>query len=129
MRIGPSGQLGIGGATYGTAGQVLTSGGSGAAPSWTTINTKPTTNVVTTNTTATADNHYYLNAAGITLTLPASPSVGDEVRISEVGNNTDNVIGRNGSNIMGTADDITLDTAYTVLYLRYVDATIGWAFS
>jgi len=88
-----------------------------------------TTNVTTTNTTASKDNHYYLNAAGITLTLPASPSVGDEVRISEVGGNTDNVIGRNGSNIMGTADDITLDTAYTVIYLRYVDATIGWAFS
>ena len=37
FRIGSSGQLGIGGATYGTAGQVLTSGGSGAAPTWTTI--------------------------------------------------------------------------------------------
>jgi hypothetical protein len=34
MRIGPSGQIGIGGANYGTSGQVLTSGGSGAAPSW-----------------------------------------------------------------------------------------------
>jgi hypothetical protein len=34
FRIGESGQLGIGGATYGTAGQVLTSAGSGAAPTW-----------------------------------------------------------------------------------------------
>ena len=34
FRIGSSGQLGIGGANYGTSGQVLTSGGSGAAPSW-----------------------------------------------------------------------------------------------
>jgi len=34
FQIGESGQLGIGGATYGTAGQVLTSGGSGAAPTW-----------------------------------------------------------------------------------------------
>jgi fibronectin-binding autotransporter adhesin len=34
MRIGSSGQLGIAGANYGTSGQVLTSGGSGAAPSW-----------------------------------------------------------------------------------------------
>ena len=34
FRFGSSGQLGIGGATYGTSGQVLTSGGSGAAPSW-----------------------------------------------------------------------------------------------
>jgi len=34
FRIGEAGQLGIGGATYGTSGQVLTSGGSGAAPTW-----------------------------------------------------------------------------------------------
>jgi len=34
FRIGNAGQLGIGGATYGTSGQVLTSGGASAAPSW-----------------------------------------------------------------------------------------------
>jgi hypothetical protein len=34
--IGTAGQLGIGGATYGSSGQVLTSGGSGAAPTWAT---------------------------------------------------------------------------------------------
>tara|TARA_R100001480_G_scaffold55552_1_gene68470 strand:+ start:10 stop:2049 length:2040 start_codon:yes stop_codon:yes gene_type:complete len=34
FRFGSSGQLGIGGATYGTSGQVLTSGGASAAPSW-----------------------------------------------------------------------------------------------
>lgn len=39
LRLAASGQIGIGGANYGTAGQVLTSGGSGAAPSWTTIST------------------------------------------------------------------------------------------
>ena len=35
LRIAADGQIGIGGANYGTSGQVLTSGGSGAAPSWT----------------------------------------------------------------------------------------------
>ena len=127
LRISPEGAVGIGGANYGTAGQVLTSGGSGAAPSWQSVSF--TTNVITGNTTATANNHYYLNAAGITLTLPASPSVGDEVRISEVAGNTDCIIGRNGSNIMSSGTDLTIDTGYTVIYLRYVDATIGWAFS
>lgn len=34
FRIGPAGQLGIAGANYGTSGQVLTSGGSAASPSW-----------------------------------------------------------------------------------------------
>lgn len=88
-----------------------------------------TTNVVTSSTTATKDNHYYLNGATLTLTLPASPTVGDEVRLSEVAGNTDCVVGRNGSNIMGDASDLTIDSAYLVLSLRYVDATIGWAFS
>jgi hypothetical protein len=36
FRIGTAGQLGIGGATYGTSGQVLTSGGASAAPTWAT---------------------------------------------------------------------------------------------
>ena len=34
LRIGSAGQIGIGGANYGTSGQVLTSNGSGSAPSW-----------------------------------------------------------------------------------------------
>jgi hypothetical protein len=34
LRIASDGQIGIGGANYGTSGQVLTSGGSAAAPSW-----------------------------------------------------------------------------------------------
>ena len=39
FRVGTSGQLGIGGANYGTSGQVLKSGGSGSAPTWGTIST------------------------------------------------------------------------------------------
>ena len=88
-----------------------------------------TTNVITGNTTASKDNHYYINGSSISLSLPASPSVGDEVRISEVSGNTNNVIGRNGSNIMGSASNLTIDTAYLVISLRYVNSTIGWAFS
>jgi hypothetical protein len=38
FRVGGSGQLGIAGANYGTSGQVLTSGGSGSAVTWSTIN-------------------------------------------------------------------------------------------
>ena len=38
FRVGSSGQLGIGGTNYGTSGQVLTSGGSGSAATWSTIN-------------------------------------------------------------------------------------------
>ena len=37
FRVGSSGQLGIAGANYGTSGQVLSSGGSGSAATWQTI--------------------------------------------------------------------------------------------
>ena len=37
LRISSSGQIGLGGANYGTSGQVLTSQGSGSAATWTTI--------------------------------------------------------------------------------------------
>ena len=36
LRIGPNGEIGLGGANYGTPGQVLTSGGGGANITWTT---------------------------------------------------------------------------------------------
>lgn len=34
FRVGPVGQIGVGGSSYGTANQILTSAGTGAAPSW-----------------------------------------------------------------------------------------------
>ena len=37
FRIGPSGQFGLNGANYGTSGQVLTSQGNSATPTWTTV--------------------------------------------------------------------------------------------
>jgi hypothetical protein len=39
FRIASAGQIGIGGANYGTSGQVLTSGGASAAPSWASVGT------------------------------------------------------------------------------------------
>ena len=43
VRVASAGQIGIGGANYGTSGQVLTSGGASAAPSWATPATPSTT--------------------------------------------------------------------------------------
>jgi hypothetical protein len=42
FRIGPAGQIGLQGANYGTSGQVLTSNGSAAAPSWQTASSTGT---------------------------------------------------------------------------------------
>jgi hypothetical protein len=47
FRIASAGQIGIGGANYGTSGQVLTSAGASAAPSWTTITTTPAAGSIT----------------------------------------------------------------------------------
>jgi len=41
VRVGPAGQIGLGGANYGSSGQLLVSGGSGAAPTWATVSTAP----------------------------------------------------------------------------------------
>jgi hypothetical protein len=50
FRFGSAGQLGIGGANYGTAGQALISGGTSAAPTWGTITGGFTTTAVITAT-------------------------------------------------------------------------------
>ena len=93
------------------------------------ISSSLTPNAITSNTTATASNHYFLNGTGITLTLPSSPSAGDQVGVTEVAGNTDGVVARNSSNIMKTASDLNIDTGYTVITLMYVNASIGWAFA
>jgi hypothetical protein len=46
FRFGPAGQLGIGGATYGTSGYVLTSGGASAAPTWSQVSATSLSGVV-----------------------------------------------------------------------------------
>ena len=75
--------------------------------------------------TATANTHVYVSAAGQTITLPASPSAGQRVLIT-VGNFTDTVVGRNGSKIMGSATDFTMDAAYLSIQFIYTDAVQGW---
>jgi len=42
LRVGPAGQIGLSGANYGTAGQLLTSSGNASAASWTSVNPAPT---------------------------------------------------------------------------------------
>ena len=87
------------------------------------------TSVVTaTSITATVNTHVYVSAATKTITLPASPAIGQRVLIT-VGNFTDTVVGRNGSNIMSSATDFTMDAAYLSIQFIYTDATQGWVMS
>jgi hypothetical protein len=84
--------------------------------------------VIGTNTTAVASRTYVLTAS-LTLTLPASPAAGDWVAVQNSSGTTTAVIGRNSSNIMSLAEDLTLDNATASLTLVYADATRGWVIS
>lgn len=113
----------------GSSGNVLTSNGTG----WTSspVAGLPTMNIVTgTTQTASALNQYVLtNAAATTLTLPATPAAGAVVWVTVANGRTDNVIARNGEKINSIAENMTLNAAYAAVQLRYVNSTIGWAFS
>ena len=64
------------------------------------------------------------SASSVTITLPASPGANEHVLIHAAGAG-DVVVGRNGSNILGLAEDGTLASGDST-QLVYVDATIGW---
>lgn len=87
---------------------------------------KANVEVISTNTTAVGHNYLYVLTASLTLTLPSSPSAGDSIKISNRSGTTTCVLGRNGNNIMGSASDLTLDSATASFELIYSDATNGW---
>jgi len=69
--------------------------------------------------------------APVTITLPASPSVGNEVTLIDSGNNlaSNNLtVARNGSNINGSASDLTVSTNLSAFTLVYVNSTLGWVY-
>lgn len=74
-----------------------------------------------------ANSHIVLtNAAASTATLPASPTAGDLVWITPGNGRFDNVIASNGQNLMGLAEDMTLDNPSATVCLRFINSTLGW---
>jgi hypothetical protein len=74
---------------------------------------------------------YFVNtsSSAITMTLPSSPSLGDEVSIIDYAGTFDTnnlTVGRNSQPIMGTAADLTVSTERAGFTLVYVDSTQGW---
>ena len=88
-------------------------------------NLKQNVSVISGNTNAQAY-YVYVFTANLTLTLPASPEAGQWIKISNRSGVATCVVARNGSNIMGAASDLTLDTASASFELIYSDATNGW---
>ena len=67
----------------------------------------------------------------ITVTLPASPSTGDEVTIIDTRgtwNSNNLTVGRNGQPINTASSDLTLSTNGQSITLVYIDSTRGWAY-
>tara|TARA_R100000900_G_scaffold145346_1_gene130999 strand:- start:10 stop:747 length:738 start_codon:yes stop_codon:yes gene_type:complete len=69
------------------------------------------------------------SAAAVTITLPASPSIGNQVKIIDGTGSaaTYNItVGRNSEKIQGAASDLTISTNNAGIALVYYDSTNGW---
>ena len=67
----------------------------------------------------------------ITINLPASPAIGNEVTFIDSGNNlaSNNLtVGRNGQPINGTASNLVISTNAAAFTLVYANASRGWVF-
>ena len=115
----------------GSADQILVTDGSGnlsfadnsGGTSWQAVKT--------TGFTAVAGEGYFINTTGgaFTMTLPSSPTIGDEVSFIDYAGTFDTnnlTIGRNSENIQGSAADLTVSVERAANTLVYTDGTQGW---
>jgi len=98
-----------------------------AGTSWQTVVTADGS----TTTTAVAGNGYFIDttSATHTITLPGSPTLGDEISIIDYAGTFDTnalTVGRNGNPIQGSAADLTVSTERAGFTLVFVDGTQGW---
>jgi hypothetical protein len=118
-------------AATGSADQILVTDGSGnlsfvdnsGGTSWQAVKTA--------GFTAVAGEGYFINttSGAITMTLPLSPTIGDEVAFIDYAGTFDTnnlTIGRNSENIQGSAADLTVSVERAANTLVYTDGTQGW---
>ena len=87
--------------------------------------------VITGNTTMVSGRGYFVNttSAAITMTLPASPSIGDSVTVIDYAGTFDSnncTVGRNSEKIHGASEDLTVATERAAFTLVFTDSTQGW---
>ena len=87
--------------------------------------------VKTSGFTAVAGEGYFCDttSGAFTATLPASPSLGDEVTLVDYAGTFDTnnlTVGRNSENIQGSAADLTVSIERAGLTLVYSGSTYGW---
>jgi len=85
----------------------------------------------TANFNAVAGGKYFVDTSGgaVTVTLPATPSLGDEIRFidSNATFDTNNLtVDRNGNPISGDASNLTVATERAGFGLVFYDGTQGW---
>jgi len=81
--------------------------------------------------TASAGDNIFVDtsSAAVTITLPASPSIGDQVKLIDSHGTaaTNNItVGRNSQKIQGTAADLTISTNRAGIALVFYDSDNGW---
>lgn len=98
----------------------------------TTLDAKKTENnyEIAADNTLAAGGRYFVDTNGArTLTLPSSPSVGDEIWIFDQTNlaGTNNITVNNGGSLInGVSDTLVIDANGAVATLIYTGSTLGW---
>jgi len=86
---------------------------------------------VSSDITLSASNKYFVDTTSArTLTLPASPSLGDEIVIFDASNNalTNNItVASNSNKLQGSVQDLVVDSNAATVYLTYTGSSYGWA--
>jgi hypothetical protein len=137
LKITPkgSGKLNLDGIKFpnadGTVDQVLVTDGAGNLSFVDNTGGTAWVAVKTSGFTAVAGEGYFCDTSGgaFTATLPASPTLGDEVTFVDYAGTFDTnnlTVGRNSENIQGSAADLTVSVERAGLTLVYSGATQGW---
>ena len=69
--------------------------------------------------------------SSVTITLPATPAIGNEVHFIDSGNffaSNNLTIARNGSNILGSTSNLVVNTNSSAFTLVFVNSTRGWIY-
>ena len=98
--------------------------------SWIPTGEVATTNV-TSGTSAVSWGQYFVDTSGgiLTITLPATPAVGDKIRFYDVAKTFDTnnlTLARNGKLIQGDAADLTVNAESAAFELVFSGDTYGW---
>jgi hypothetical protein len=137
LKITPkgSGKLNLDGIKFpnadGTVDQVLVTDGAGNLSFVDNTGGTAWVAVKTSGFTAVAGEGYFCDTSGgaFTATLPAGPTLGDEVSLVDYAGTFDTnnlTVGRNSENIQGSAADLTVSVERAGLTLVYSGATQGW---